>query len=147
MGFTLQNTSASVNIRERLDFSCAVFDGVGELVANAPHIPVHLGSMGESVKALISDRDGCINFGDVFATNNPYNGGTHLPDITVITPVFIESSNKPTFYVASRGHHADIGGITHMDQCLLIVPVFKKKEFYLIISSLWKMDNFVRRKF
>ena len=112
MGFTLQNTSASVNIRERLDFSCAVFDSEGELVANAPHIPVHLGSMGESVKALISDRGDCIYLDDVFATNNPYNGGTHLPDITIITPVFIESSHKPTFYVASRGHHADIGGIT-----------------------------------
>lgn len=116
MGFTLQNTSASVNIRERLDFSCAIFDRTGELVANAPHIPVHLGSMGESVKALIkeisSDRGDCICLGDVFATNNPYNGGTHLPDITVITPVFIESGEKPIFYVASRGHHADIGGIT-----------------------------------
>jgi 5-oxoprolinase (ATP-hydrolysing) len=120
MGFTLQNTSASVNIRERLDFSCAIFDRDGELVANAPHIPVHLGSMGESVKALIGDRGNAFNLGDVFATNNPYNGGTHLPDITVITPVFIDSlakpttksSAKPTFYVASRGHHADIGGIT-----------------------------------
>ena len=117
MGFTLQNTSASVNIRERLDFSCAIFDRDGELVANAPHIPVHLGSMGESVKALISDRGDRIYIDDVFATNNPYNGGTHLPDITIITPVFIESSQKstlqkPTFYVASRGHHADIGGIT-----------------------------------
>ncbi|MEI6330331.1 MAG: hydantoinase B/oxoprolinase family protein [Pseudanabaena sp. ELA645] len=120
MGFTLQNTSASVNIRERLDFSCAIFDRDGELVANAPHIPVHLGSMGESVKALIgaliSDRGYEFKLGDVFATNNPYNGGTHLPDITVITPVFIDSLAKstatPTFYVASRGHHADIGGIT-----------------------------------
>ena len=119
MGFTLQNTSASVNIRERLDFSCAVFDCDGELVANAPHIPVHLGSMGESVKALIKDTgsddriyDDRICIGDVFATNNPYNGGTHLPDITVITPVFIENNQKPTFYLASRGHHADIGGIT-----------------------------------
>ena len=110
MGFTLQNTSASVNIRERLDFSCAIFDRDGELVANAPHIPVHLGSMGESVKALICDRKN-IHIGDVFATNNPYNGGTHLPDITVITPVFIDSE-QPIFYVASRGHHADIGGIT-----------------------------------
>ena len=112
MGFTLQNTSASVNIRERLDFSCAIFDREGELVANAPHIPVHLGSMGESVKALIREI-GCdrIQLGDVFATNNPYNGGTHLPDITVITPVFMESE-QPIFYVASRGHHADIGGIT-----------------------------------
>ncbi|MCY7333103.1 MAG: hydantoinase B/oxoprolinase family protein, partial [Pseudanabaena sp. CAN_BIN31] len=112
MGFTLQNTSASVNIRERLDFSCAIFDRDGELVANAPHIPVHLGSMGESVKALITSQNGNIHFGDVFATNNPYNGGTHLPDITVITPVFIDSPEKPIFYVASRGHHADIGGIT-----------------------------------
>jgi 5-oxoprolinase (ATP-hydrolysing) len=112
MGFTLQNTSASVNIRERLDFSCAIFDRAGELVANAPHIPVHLGSMGESVKALIRDRGERIFLGDVFATNNPYNGGTHLPDITAITPVFIENSKKPTFFVASRGHHADIGGIT-----------------------------------
>jgi len=111
MGFTLQNTSASVNIRERLDFSCAIFDREGELVANAPHIPVHLGSMGESVKALIGDRQNHIHFGDVFATNNPYNGGTHLPDITVITPVFMEA-DQPIFYVASRGHHADIGGIT-----------------------------------
>ena len=112
MGFTLQNTSASVNIRERLDFSCAIFDSDGELVANAPHIPVHLGSMGESVKALITSQNNNIHFGDVFATNNPYNGGTHLPDITVITSVFIDSNEKPIFYVASRGHHADIGGIT-----------------------------------
>ncbi|MCA6595136.1 MAG: hydantoinase B/oxoprolinase family protein [Pseudanabaena sp. M046S1SP1A06QC] len=112
MGFTLQNTSVSVNIRERLDFSCAIFDLEGELVANAPHIPVHLGSMGESVKALIEEKGTAnIRFGDVFATNNPYNGGTHLPDITVITPVFIDSE-QPIFYVASRGHHADIGGIT-----------------------------------
>lgn len=112
MGFTLQNTSASVNIRERLDFSCAIFDCDGELVANAPHIPVHLGSMGESIKALIKEKgQDSMAFGDVFATNNPYNGGTHLPDITVITPIFIDSK-QPIFYVASRGHHADIGGIT-----------------------------------
>ena len=92
--------------------SCgSIFDCDGKLVANAPHIPVHLGSMGESVKALIGDRQDDIHFGDVFATNNPYNGGTHLPDITVITPVFIDSE-QPIFYVASRGHHADIGGIT-----------------------------------
>ncbi|MDX2256020.1 MAG: hydantoinase B/oxoprolinase family protein [Pseudanabaenaceae cyanobacterium bins.39] len=119
MGFTLQNTSASVNIRERLDFSCAIFDHRGELIANAPHIPVHLGSMGESVKSLIHDlaiNGKTIQQGDVFATNNPYNGGTHLPDLTVITPVFVaetaQDSDRPTFYVASRGHHADIGGIT-----------------------------------
>ena len=110
MGFTLQNTSSSVNIKERLDFSCAIFDTSGQLVANAPHIPVHLGSMGESVKALISDRQRPFQPGDVFISNNPYNGGTHLPDITAITPVFIKS--QPLFFVASRGHHADIGGIT-----------------------------------
>ncbi|MCP2729107.1 hydantoinase B/oxoprolinase family protein [Limnofasciculus baicalensis] len=146
MGTTLQNTSYSVNIKERLDFSCAIFDGEGELVANAPHIPVHLGSMSESVRSLITECGNNIKPGDVYAINNPYNGGTHLPDITVITPVFLEdsevtevistpeldidfnakerkgvrkgtqsfldSSPLPIFYVASRGHHADIGGIT-----------------------------------
>jgi len=111
MGITLQNTSSSVNIKERLDFSCAIFDHHGQLVANAPHIPVHLGSMSESVQALISTHENNIKPGDVFAANNPYNGGTHLPDITVITPVFL-NANFPIFYVASRGHHADIGGIT-----------------------------------
>jgi 5-oxoprolinase (ATP-hydrolysing) len=174
MGVTLQNTSTSVNIKERLDFSCALFDAQGQLVANAPHIPVHLGSMGESVQSLIRDRGDTLQPGDVYALNNPYNGGTHLPDITVITPVFIQISTEqdgtgrvasvvdsevsgtgqganppaesgvpatgqganpcaptdesdspshpltpspshsptPHFYVASRGHHADIGGIT-----------------------------------
>ncbi|NMG08613.1 hydantoinase B/oxoprolinase family protein [Brasilonema sp. UFV-L1] len=112
MGITLQNTSSSVNIKERLDFSCAIFDGSGQLVANAPHIPVHLGSMSESVQALIAAYGNSIKPGDVFASNNPYNGGTHLPDITVISPVFSSSSHLPLFYVASRGHHADIGGIT-----------------------------------
>ncbi len=111
MGITLQNTSSSVNIKERLDFSCAIFDHHGQLVANAPHIPVHLGSMSESVQALISTHENNIQPGDIFASNNPYNGGTHLPDITVITPVFL-NSHLPIFYVASRGHHADIGGIT-----------------------------------
>ena len=116
MGSTLQNTSSSVNIKERLDFSCAIFDREGELVANAPHIPVHLGSMGESVKALIGEHSTAFHPGDTFISNNPYNGGTHLPDITAISPVFIEGkslkSSKPLFFVASRGHHADIGGIT-----------------------------------
>ncbi|MFP4412568.1 hydantoinase B/oxoprolinase family protein [Coleofasciculus sp.] len=146
MGTTLQNTSYSVNIKERLDFSCAIFDGQGQLVANAPHIPVHLGSMSESVRSLIEAYGDSLQPGDVYAINNPYNGGTHLPDVTVITPVFLDesgitdtidqtskSSTKPTtnqnkppfergargdknpsplFYVASRGHHADIGGIT-----------------------------------
>lgn len=112
MGITLQNTSYSVNIKERLDFSCAIFDRAGQLVANAPHIPVHLGSMSESVSSLIQAKGDTIKPGDVYASNNPYNGGTHLPDITVITPVFVTDSSTPTFYVASRGHHADIGGIT-----------------------------------
>ncbi|MEG4483560.1 hydantoinase B/oxoprolinase family protein [Microcoleus sp. D2_18a_B4] len=112
MGVTLQNTSSSVNIKERLDFSCAIFDKNGQLVANAPHIPVHLGSMSESVEALILAQGNAIQPGDVYVSNNPYNGGTHLPDITVITPVFDRDSSLPLFYVASRGHHADIGGIT-----------------------------------
>jgi 5-oxoprolinase (ATP-hydrolysing) len=111
MGITLQNTSSSVNIKERLDFSCAIFDSNGQLIANAPHIPVHLGSMSESIKALITAKGYIFKPGDVYASNNPYNGGTHLPDITVITPVFDNSSHYPIFYLASRGHHADIGGI------------------------------------
>jgi 5-oxoprolinase (ATP-hydrolysing) len=116
MGVTLQNTSYSVNIKERLDFSCAIFDQQGQLVANAPHIPVHLGSMSESIRALITAKGNTLKPGDVYISNNPYNGGTHLPDITAITPVFAPSSlpaiPTPLFYVASRGHHADIGGIT-----------------------------------
>jgi 5-oxoprolinase (ATP-hydrolysing) len=143
MGITLQNTSYSVNIKERLDFSCAIFDQQGQLVANAPHIPVHLGSMGESVQSLIRARGGTLNPGDVYMMNNPYDGGTHLPDVTVITPVFWTPGSlgeragedrqdgegattplpapsappparplTPLFYVASRGHHADIGGIS-----------------------------------
>ncbi|MEM9808045.1 MAG: hydantoinase B/oxoprolinase family protein, partial [Cyanobacteria bacterium P01_D01_bin.56] len=115
MGFTLQKTSYSVNIKERLDFSCAIFDQQGQLVANAPHIPVHLGSMGESIKSLIAAKGNSLRPGDVYILNNPYNGGTHLPDVTVITPVFpeeISEETTPLFYVASRGHHADIGGIT-----------------------------------
>ena len=112
MGITLQNTSSSVNIKERLDFSCAIFDKNGQLVANAPHIPVHLGSMSESISALISAKAATFKSGDVYVSNNPYNGGTHLPDITVITPVFDNTNSRVLFYVASRGHHADIGGIT-----------------------------------
>ena len=138
MGVTLQNTASSVNIKERLDFSCAVFDGDGALVANAPHMPVHLGSMDRSVEAVIAENRGRIRRGDVFALNAPYNGGTHLPDITVVTPVFAdpqearsaegttgkekkaasaggargsEEDDTILFYVASRGHHADVGGI------------------------------------
>ncbi len=110
MGVTLQNTAYSVNIKERLDFSCAVFDGNGALVANAPHMPVHLGSMDRSVEAIINLNRGDINPGDVFALNAPYNGGTHLPDITVVTPVFSDDEREILFWSASRGHHADVGG-------------------------------------
>ncbi|MEP0518634.1 MAG: hydantoinase B/oxoprolinase family protein [Hyphomicrobiales bacterium] len=110
MGVTLQNTSYSVNIKERLDFSCAVFSGEGSLIANAPHMPVHLGSMDRSVETVIRLNKGAINPGDVFALNAPYNGGTHLPDITVCTPVFDETNSFVRFWVASRGHHADVGG-------------------------------------
>jgi len=108
----LQNTSLSVNIKERFDFSCAVFDEQGRLVANAPHIPVHLGAMGESVQTVLRLRRETLKTGDVIVLNNPYNGGTHLPDVTVITPVFDEAGGEVLFFVASRGHHADIGGIT-----------------------------------
>lgn len=110
MGLQLQNTAYSVNIKERLDFSCALFDAEGNLIANAPHMPVHLGSMGESIKTVIRENTGRMQPGDVYALNDPYHGGTHLPDVTVITPVYL--GNKPTFYVGSRGHHADIGGTT-----------------------------------
>lgn len=112
MGIVLQNTAASVNIKERLDFSCAIFDASGLLVANAPHIPVHLGSMSESVRSLINDKDNTLKPGNVYLSNNPYNGGTHLPDVTAITPIFNEDEKQIIFYVASRGHQADIGGIT-----------------------------------
>ena len=111
MGATLANTAHSVNIKERLDFSCAIFDPTGGLVANAPHVPVHLGSMGESVRSILRDNAGQMAAGDVFMINNPYNGGTHLPDVTVITPVF-DAENRLIFVVAARGHHADIGGKT-----------------------------------
>jgi 5-oxoprolinase (ATP-hydrolysing) len=134
MGIVLQNTSYSVNIKERLDFSCALFDRSGQLVANAPHIPVHLGSMSESITSLIKSTGDAIAPGDVYISNNPYNGGTHLPDITVITPIFIADSTSPLFYVASRGHHADIGGITpgsmppnstHIDEEGILLDNFK----------------------
>jgi 5-oxoprolinase (ATP-hydrolysing) len=111
MGAALQNTASSVNIKERLDFSCAVFDRTGGLVSNAPHMPVHLGSMGASVRAIIDQNPG-MGSGDVFVLNAPYNGGTHLPDVTVVAPVYDETRTTRLFYVAARGHHADIGGIT-----------------------------------
>ncbi len=112
MGATLSNTAYSVNIKERLDFSCAIFDTVGNLVANAPHMPVHLGSMGESIKTVIRENANTMKPGNVYALNAPYNGGTHLPDVTVITPVFDDAGQHILFYVGSRGHHADIGGRT-----------------------------------
>ena len=112
MGVTLQNTAYSVNIKERLDFSCALFNAEGNLVANAPHIPVHLGSMGESVRSVIEADKGDIKPGDVYVLNAPYAGGTHLPDVTVITPAFDDKGESILFYLASRGHHADIGGRT-----------------------------------
>ncbi len=110
MGLQLQNTAYSVNIKERLDFSCALFDAEGNLIANAPHMPVHLGSMGESIKTVIRENHGRMQAGDVYVLNDPYHGGTHLPDVTVITPVYLADEAQPLFYVGSRGHHADIGG-------------------------------------
>ncbi|RJG21183.1 hydantoinase B/oxoprolinase family protein [Massilia cavernae] len=112
MGLRLQNTAYSVNIKERLDFSCALFDADGNLIANAPHMPVHLGSMGESIKTVMRENAGKMRPGDVFMLNDPYHGGTHLPDVTVISPVFDEAGKDILFYVGSRGHHADIGGTT-----------------------------------
>ena len=132
MGYTLQNTALSVNVKERLDFSCAIFDSTGSLIANAPHMPVHLGSMGESVRAVLRDNEGSIGPGDSYVLNNPYNGGTHLPDITIITPVF--ENDEILFFVACRGHHPDVGGKTpgsappdsaHIDEEGVLIDNFK----------------------
>ncbi|MBL4894949.1 MAG: hydantoinase B/oxoprolinase family protein, partial [Emcibacter sp.] len=112
MGAVLEKVAHSVNMKERLDFSCALFDGEGNLVANAPHMPVHLGSMGASVKAIMTANRDSMKEGDSFLLNDPYNGGTHLPDMTVITPYFRDETEQPLFYLATRGHHADIGGST-----------------------------------
>jgi 5-oxoprolinase (ATP-hydrolysing) len=112
MGMRLQNTAYSVNIKERLDFSCALFDGDGNLIANAPHMPVHLGSMSESIKTVMRENAGKMVPGDAYVINDPYHGGTHLPDVTVISPIFDRAGGEILFYVGSRGHHADIGGIT-----------------------------------
>lgn len=134
MGLRLQNTAYSVNIKERLDFSCAIFDQDGNLVANAPHMPVHLGSMGESIKTVMRENAGGMRAGDVYMLNDPYNGGTHLPDVTVISPVFDEAGQDILFYVGSRGHHADIGGTTpgsmppdsdHIEQEGVLIDNFK----------------------
>jgi 5-oxoprolinase (ATP-hydrolysing) len=112
MGVVLEHTAHSVNIKERLDFSCALFDPKGELVANAPHMPVHLGSMSESVKTIAARNKGRMRPGDAYILNDPYHGGTHLPDVTVVMPVFLSGRSRPDFFVASRGHHADLGGMT-----------------------------------
>lgn len=134
MGVTLAKTAYSVNIRERLDFSCALFDPTGGLVANAPHVPVHLGSMSVSVRTIIRQNQGNMRPGDVFMLNAPFNGGTHLPDVTVVTPVFDEAGTEILFYVCSRGHHADIGGRTpgsappdsrHIDEEGVLIDNFK----------------------
>ena len=112
MGAVLRNTSISVNIKERLDFSCALFDAEGALIANAPHVPVHLGAMGDSVRAVLASRRATLKPGDMVALNNPFNGGSHLPDVTVIAPVFDADGTTLRFFVGNRGHHADIGGVT-----------------------------------
>ncbi|HJN31607.1 MAG TPA: hydantoinase B/oxoprolinase family protein, partial [Candidatus Poseidoniia archaeon] len=163
MGFTLKNTAHSVNIKERLDFSCALFDNEGNLVANAPHVPVHLGAMGESVKSIIASNDGRMKDGDFYLINNPHKGGSHLPDLTVISPVF-SGSPEPIFYAASRGHHADIGGITPgsippfstsiyeegiiIDNFLIVENgILKEKEFEdLMLSSESPARNIGERK-
>ncbi|NQY82710.1 MAG: hydantoinase B/oxoprolinase family protein, partial [Alphaproteobacteria bacterium] len=133
MGATLSNTAHSVNIKERLDFSCAIFSKDGDLVANAPHVPVHLGSMGESVRTIMHKNAMRIQPGDVYMMNNPFDGGTHLPDVTVITPVFDKADQEIIFVVASRGHHADIGGkspgsappdSTHIEQEGVVIDNF-----------------------
>jgi 5-oxoprolinase (ATP-hydrolysing) len=112
MGTRLTQTAYSVNIKERLDFSCALFDAAGNLIANAPHMPVHLGSMGDSVRSVVERNRGRMRSGESYALNDPYHGGTHLPDITVVTPVFVTGDAEPAFFVASRGHHADVGGMS-----------------------------------
>ena len=151
-GVVLRNTSLSVNIKERLDFSCAIFDADGNLVANAPHVPVHLGAMGESVKHVIRLRGTSLRPGDAVALNNPYGGGTHLPDVTVITPVFDEAGREIRFFIGSRGHHADIGGLTPgstppdsrsleeegviIDDFLLVeAGRFREQEFRALLAS------------
>ena len=152
MGTVLENTAVSVNIKERLDFSCAIFTPEGELVANAPHVPVHLGSMSESIKTIIRENSATMKSGDAYLINAPYNGGTHLPDITLIKPVFDKQGDTVIFYVASRGHHADIGGIspgsapaysTHIEDEGIVIDNFKlvsegkflEKEIEMLLNS------------
>ncbi len=151
MGLVLENTAESVNIKERLDFSCAIFDPHGALIANAPHIPSHLGSMGESITTVVKEREGKVKPGDAYILNAPYNGGTHLPDVTIIKPIF-SSDGELLFYAASRGHHTDIGGTTPgsapadstsieeegivIDNFLLVEnDTFREQEIYDLLSS------------
>jgi 5-oxoprolinase (ATP-hydrolysing) len=161
MGVTLQNTAYSVNIKERLDFSCAVFDSTASLVANAPHMPVHLGSMDKSVETVINNNP-VIRPGDVYCLNAPYNGGTHLPDITVCTPVFDEAEKNILFWVASRGHHADVGGVapgsmsplaTHIEEEGVYIDNFKVVDqgrfreadlVRLLTGARWPVRNVVQ---
>ena len=152
MGTVLENTASSVNIKERLDFSCAIFSGVGDLVANAPHMPVHLGSMSQSIKTIIRENKTTMSPGDAFLINAPYNGGTHLPDITLVKPVYDKENKGVIFYVATRGHHADIGGITpgsapanskHVKEEGILIDNFRlvsqgnfmEQEIYKLLSS------------
>jgi 5-oxoprolinase (ATP-hydrolysing) len=149
MGVTLQATADSVNIKERLDFSCAIFSERGTLVANAPHLPVHLGSMDKSVESVIRHRKGAIAPGDVFVINAPYDGGTHLPDITVVTPVFDHDGERLLFFVASRGHHADVGGLTpgsaspdatRVDQEGVLIECFQMMDAgHFCEAELWEL--------
>ena len=144
MGLRLQQTAYSVNIKERLDFSCALFDADGNLIANAPHMPVHLGSMGESIKTVVQKNAGNMKPGDGFVLNDPYNGGTHLPDVTVVTPVFLAGDQTtPQFFVGSRGHHADIGGITPGS-----MPPFSKTmaDEGVLLDNILLVENGVMRE-
>jgi 5-oxoprolinase (ATP-hydrolysing) len=159
MGLRLQNTAHSVNIKERLDFSCAIFDAAGRLIANAPHIPVHLGSMGESIETVIARNRGQMKPGDVFVLNAPYQGGTHLPDITVVTPVFADAGGEILFFLGARGHHADVGGTSpgsmpadsrHVDEEGVLIDnfemidggVFREAETRaLLLGGRWPVRN------
>jgi 5-oxoprolinase (ATP-hydrolysing) len=145
MGITLRNTSSSVNVKERLDFSCAVFTAAGDLVVNAPHIPVHLGAMGETVRCVLADNPD-LRAGDVYVTNDPYRGGSHLPDVTVVTPIFDSSGRQLLFFTASRAHHAEIGGIVPGS-----MPPFSRnlaeegvliRNFQLVAAGRSRLDEF-----
>ena len=148
MGLTLARTATSVNIKERLDFSCALFDDNGQLIANAPHMPVHLGSMGESVQAIIKGNLGKMHPGDVYIVNSPYNGGTHLPDVTAVTPVFSDDGQEILFYTASRGHHADIGGISPGSMPADSVTIHQEgiliENFRLVIQGQFQEEQLVQ---